>query len=88
MMLRCLLENEAPMPASQRTTVYLKSKIYRALKVKSALTDSTVSELVNEAVELTLKEDAEDRKALRKGAKQRGRPLEDFVRELKRDGLL
>ena len=76
------------MAATQRTTVYLKPKLYRALKVKSALTDSTISDLVNEAVALTLREDAEDRKALRKRAKQPSRPFADFLRELKRDGLL
>ena len=76
------------MAASQRTTVYLKPKLYRALKVNSTLTDSTISDLVNDAVALTLREDAEDRKALRKGAKSPSRPLEDFLRELKRDGPL
>ena len=76
------------MAETQRTTIYLEPRLYRALKIKSALTDRPISKLVNEAVALALKEDVEDRKALRKGAKRPSRPLGDFLRELRRDGLL
>ena len=76
------------MAATQRTTVYLQPKLYRALKVKAAITDQGISELINEAVALALREDASDRKALRKGRRQPSRPLTEFLRELKRDGLL
>ena len=72
----------------QRATIYFQPRVYRALKIKSALSDRPISDLVNEAVVLALREDAEDRRALRKGAKQSSRPFDEFVRELKRDGLL
>jgi hypothetical protein len=48
------------MAASLRTTVYFSPKLYRALKVKAATTDRGFSELVNEAVQLALREDAID----------------------------
>ena len=48
------MEGEAPM------TVYLQPKIYRALKVKSASTDRSMSELVNATVIEALREDAID----------------------------
>jgi hypothetical protein len=38
------------MAGDTRMTVYLQPKVYRALKVKSATTDRSVSELVNAAV--------------------------------------
>ena len=48
------------MPSDTRTTVYLKPNVYRALKVKAATTDRSVSDLVNAAVLESLKEDAVD----------------------------
>jgi len=53
-MRRYLMEGEA------RMTVYLQPKIYRALKVKSATTDHSISELVNAAVIEALRGDAID----------------------------
>lgn len=38
------------MASDARTTIYLKPKVYRALKVKAATTDCSVSDLVNAAV--------------------------------------
>ncbi len=76
------------MARTQRTTVYFAPKLYRALKVKAALTDRGISDLINEAVALALREDAKDRKALRRGAKEPSRLFAAFLRELKRDGLL
>jgi Ribbon-helix-helix protein, copG family len=44
----------------QRTTVYFSPRLYRALQEKAATTGRGFSELVNEAVRLTLREDAID----------------------------
>jgi hypothetical protein len=71
-----------------RTTLYLDPKIHRALKVKSATTDRTISEIVNEALIEALREDAIDLAAFRKRAKEPSRPFEKILAELKRDGLL
>ena len=73
---------------ARRTTVYLIPKIYRALKVKAALTDRPLSDLVNEALIGSLREDELDIKALRKRAKEPSRPLEEVLKDLRRDGLL
>lgn len=51
------------MADATRTTVYLESKLYRALKVKAATTDRSVSELINAAVVKALREDAIDLEA-------------------------
>jgi Antitoxin-like ribbon-helix-helix len=48
------------METSKRATVYFDPEVYRALRLKAAATERSISELVNEAVELTLAEDAED----------------------------
>jgi hypothetical protein len=45
------------MATDARTTVYLKRKVYRALKAKAASTDQTVSDLINAAVLEAMRED-------------------------------
>ena len=75
------------MPSS-RTTLYLDPRIHRALKVKAATTDRSISELVNEALIEALREDSIDLEAFKKRAKEPSRPFETVLAELKRDGLL
>jgi hypothetical protein len=72
----------------QRTTVYFSPKLYRALKVKAATTDRGFSELVNEAVQLALREDALDEEAYRRRQKEPSRAFSTVLRELKSARLL
>ena len=44
----------------KRATVYFEEDLHLALKLKSAETSESVSDLVNDAVRLALREDAED----------------------------
>lgn len=57
------------MPNDTRMTVYLQPRIYRALKIKSATTDRSISELVNSAVIEALREDKVDLAAFDKRRK-------------------
>ena len=73
---------------NKRVTVYIKPELHRALKVKAAETEYSVSDLVNAAVKHALLEDAIDLEAFEKRA---GEPLLNFadvVKSLKRDGKL
>ncbi|UVT20633.1 MAG: ribbon-helix-helix protein, CopG family [Nitrospira sp.] len=74
------------MPTDTRTTIYLKPKVYRALKVKAATTDRSVSDLVNAAVLESLRGDAVDLEAFDRRAKEPSRPFEKVLENLKRDG--
>jgi hypothetical protein len=76
------------MASMTRTTVYLQPKVYRALKVKAATTDRSISDLINTAVLEALREDALDLEAFEKRAKEPSRPFEKVLEGLKRDGLL
>jgi len=76
------------MAGETRTTVYLKPRVYRALKVKAATTDRSVSDLINVAVLEALREDALDLEAFEKRRKEPARPFEKVLEDLKRDGLL
>jgi hypothetical protein len=74
--------------SGKRVTVYIRPEYHRALKVKAAETEYSVSDLVNAAVKQALREDALDLEAFEKRA---GEPLlnfEDVVKSLKRDGKL
>lgn len=76
------------MDKNKRVTVYLDPEFHRALKVKAAETEYSVSGLVNSAVQRALLEDAADLEVFEKRA---GEPLvrfEDVVTKLKRDGKL
>ena len=74
--------------ASKRATVYFDPDLHRALRLKAAETDRSLSNLVNEAVQLSLAEDAEDLATLRKRGREPNLVFEDVVKDLKRRGKI
>ncbi len=76
------------MPTTKRATVYFEAPVHRALRLKSAETDASVSELVNAAVRRSLAEDADDLAAFRDRAKEPRVTFEAVVRDLKKRGKL
>ena len=72
----------------KRTTVYFDPDIHRALRVKAAETDRSISELVNEAVQLRLAEDAEDLAAFVERAHEPNLPFKDILKDLKKRGKI
>ena len=72
----------------KRATVYFDPDIHRALRVKAAETDRSISELVNEAVKLGLAEDAEDLTAFVERAHEPNLPFEDVLKDLKKRGKI
>ena len=72
----------------KKYTIYLDSDLHRALRVKAAQTEYSVSELVNEAVENALKEDAIDLEAFEKRKKEPVLAFEDVLKKLKKDGKI
>lgn len=77
-----------PPTRSKRATIYFDPELHRALRLKSAETEHSVSELVNEAVRLLLAEDAEDLTVLRERIEEPTISFEDFVADLKARGKL
>jgi len=76
------------MPATKRATVYFEAPIHRALRLKSAETDESLSALVNAAVRQSLSEDADDLAAFRDRAREPRVTFESVVRDLKKRGKL
>jgi Arc/MetJ-type ribon-helix-helix transcriptional regulator len=74
--------------ANKRVTVYMTPEYHRALRVKSAETEYSVSDLVNAAVRTALLEDAADLEAFDKRAGEPALAFEDVVKSLKRDGKI
>jgi hypothetical protein len=72
----------------KRATVYFEEPVHKALRLKAAETDSSISDYVNDAVRRALAEDAEDLAAFRERADEPRRPLEDYLAELKKRGQL
>ncbi len=68
--------------------MYFEPDVHRALKLKAAATDRSVSDMVNDAVRLALAEDAEDLEALEKRSAEPELLFEDFVKSLRRRGKL
>lgn len=76
------------MAGTRRATVYLDPEIHRAVRLKAAATDQSVSELVNSALKLSLAEDAVDLDAYRRRRGENSMVFEEVVGSLKRRGKL
>ncbi|MCX6539478.1 MAG: CopG family transcriptional regulator [Acidobacteria bacterium] len=71
-----------------RATVYFDPGIHKALRVKAAETDHSISDLVNRAVRRSLAEDADDLAAFDARSKEPNLAFEDVLKDLKRRGKL
>ena len=76
------------MSTTRRATIYLDPEVHRALRLKAAATDQSISDMVNAALKRALAEDAEDLEAFGKCRGEESIDFEEFVRALKRRGRL
>ncbi|MBS1255440.1 MAG: hypothetical protein MAG581_01241 [Deltaproteobacteria bacterium] len=73
---------------SKRSTVYFEPEIHHALKIKAATTDQSVSEIVNEALRVSLQEDREDLKTIEERLKEPIISYEELLEDLKSHGKI
>jgi len=71
-----------------KATIYLDDRIHKALRLKAAETSQSMSELVNDALEASLLEDIEDLDVWRERRNDVRVGYEDFVKQLKSDGVI
>ena len=76
------------MSTVKRATVYFDPTLHRALRLKAAETDRSLSELVNSAIRQSLAEDAEDLAAFGARAREPNLPFEAVLKDLRRRGKL
>jgi len=73
---------------SKRSTVYIQEDLHKALRLKAAETDSSMSDIINDALRASLEEDAADLGAIRARLREPSVSFEDFVTSLKASGKL
>ena len=73
---------------TKRATVYLEPVLHKALRLKSVETSRSVSELINNAVSNELAAEAADLVAFEERKNEPTIEFEEFVKGLKRDGIL
>lgn len=76
------------MDETKRATIYFDAHVHRALRLRAAACNRSISDMVNEAVRKTLAEDADD---LRDADQRQAEPstiFEEFVTSLRDSGRL
>ena len=73
---------------AKRSTIYFDPELHRALRLKAAMADCTVSDVVSDAVRRALAEDADDLLAVEERSAERELDFEDVVKSLRRRGKL
>lgn len=73
---------------SKRSTIYFEPTIHQALKMRAASSNSTISELVDEAVRQLMLEDQEDLQAINDRVNEKEVTYETMLAELKADGKI
>ena len=72
----------------KRATIYFDPDLHRALRLKAAETDQSVSDLVNRAVKLTLAEDVEDLAVFEARNHEPNLPFEEVLKDLRQRGKI
>lgn len=76
------------MTSAKRATVHFDPDIHRALRLRAASLDTSLSALVNDAVKIALAENAEDLAAFDERKREPNLDFEQFAKALKRRGRL
>jgi len=73
---------------TKRSTIYLDSDLYLAVRLKSAQTSRSISDIVNDSLRLALAEDEEDLRAFEEHSNDPLMTYEELLGRLKADGKI
>jgi len=73
---------------SKRSTVYFEPAIHNALKIRAASSHASISELIDEAVRLLMREDQEDLKAFAERMEEPEMSYEELLSDLSKHGKI
>ena len=77
------------MKATQkRATVYFDASLHRALRIKAAVTERSLSDIVNTVVRQSMAEDAEDLAAFKERGEEPSLAFEAVLKDMRRRGKL
>ena len=74
--------------SNKRATIYFEPQVHQALRLKAASSHQSVSELVNEAVRQSLREDQEDLRAFKDRVAEPTITYEALLDDLRAHGKL
>jgi len=83
-----LTERDDMKTITKRTTLYLDPALHRALRIKAAETEHSMSELAEEAIRVSLAEDAIDLAAFEERKNEPSLAFEDVLKRLKKSGKI
>lgn len=72
----------------KRATIYFDPDLHKAVRMKSAQTNRSISEIVNESLRESLREDQEDLEAFEQRASEPVMSYEALLKKLKADGKI
>ncbi len=72
----------------KRATIYIEPDLHKAVRLKSAHTNRTISDIVNESLRESLREDQEDLDAFDKRHSEPTISYENLLKKLKADGKI
>lgn len=72
----------------KKATIYMDPDLHRALRLKAAEVERSISDLAAEAIRNSLQEDADDLQAFEERAHEKSLPFEKALRKLKSLGKL
>ncbi len=73
---------------TKRSTIYLEPNLHKALRLKAAELEASMSDIVNDALRIVFEEDAEDLIDIKQRQSEKAVSFDDFVTELKASGQL
>lgn len=76
------------MGALKKATIYVDSELHKAARVHAAESDTSVSDIVNEALSAYFSELDEDLRDIKKRSKEPRLSMDTVLKKLKADGLI
>jgi predicted CopG family antitoxin len=71
-----------------RTTITINDKVYRALKMRAAESNESISTIVEDAVKFQMLEDLEDIEEAKRREDEPSHSFDELIAEFKKEGLL
>jgi plasmid stability protein len=76
------------MDETKRSTIYFDADVHRALRLRAAACNRSISDMVNEAVRMSLAEDADDLRDADQRQVEESSSFEGFVTSLREIGRI
>ena len=76
------------MNESKRATIYFDADVHRALRLRAAACNRSISDMVNEAVRVSLAEDADDLRDADQRRDEESSSFEEFVTVFRDSGRI